>query len=163
MRIAIFLAVLLTCTFVGCPVAEAQGGKFPGRGSRAAWVKASAVYNKANYYCRVGKISAALPLFEESIHLYPFDPDFYMNAAIAYGKNPKTLDQAEKLIKQAIGLEPTAYDLQSEYAVILARRGRLVKAREVLRRTSTFVKTPVQSTRRDLKLKELDQAIRQTN
>ncbi len=159
MRIVVLLVVWLTCTVGSSPWAEAQHGKFPERGSPAAWKKASAIYNKAIYLRRHGKTLASLPLYDECIRIYPFDSDFYMNAAMAYSKNPKTLGRAETLIKKGIELEDTAYDLQSEYSVILVKMGRFVESRDLLQGTMDLVVTPEQSKVRVLKLKELDDLI----
>lgn len=159
MRIVVLVVVAVCCVLAGGHTAGAQGGKFPGKGQRSDWAKANQLYNQANTFLRAGQNRAAIPLYEDSLRLYPFDSDFYMNAATAYAANRETLARAQDLIEKGIKLNPTEYVLQSQYAVILVRRGRLVEARDVLQRARLLKKTQAQSIKLDARLRELGQTI----
>lgn len=130
--------------------------KFPGKGNKKDWVKATRTYDQAIALRKKNDIDGAIKLYEEAIKIYPYDGDLYLNLAVHCARDKKNFARAEELINKAVELNPDNYELQWERAVILIDQNKVAEAKVVLEQAQKLKKTDDQA-------KELANVLKQVN
>ncbi len=154
----ILVAALVASVLAQCP-AEA-GTKFPGKGEKKDWARATRVYDQAIAARKKNQTADAVRLYEEAISIYPYDGDFYYNLAIHYARDKKNYPKAEELIGKAVELSPKDYSFHFEQAAILIEQNKLDAAKTVLASVDKLKKTDEQQTEFDSIMKQIDDRLK---
>ena len=104
--------VLSLCLVIGQAAYSDSNRAFPGKGSFQAWQKANVFFNEANALGKSGKYEAEMAKLQKAISIYPFDSAYYHNLGVSHRDRDKKgdLQLAEKAYRQAISLEPSAWE-----------------------------------------------------
>lgn len=99
------LWILALSVALACPSGLAYNvGRFPGKGSKADFEKASTLNDRGAEFAIQQNYKEALACFQKAIKIYPFASAFYSNCAAAHSKL-KEKESAIQFYKKAIEID----------------------------------------------------------
>lgn len=102
--VAASLACFVIFAFISAALAY-NPNKFPGKGSRAAWLQSCAICNEGVALANRGKYLDAIRSYKRASTIYPYDAANYFNAGNSFSKLAEYVEAA-KYYQKAIELAP---------------------------------------------------------
>ena len=78
-------------------------------------------------FFKLGYIAKSIDTFERSIHIFPNEPDLYINLSNIHKLNGD-LNKSEILIRKSLELSPKSHQALSNLSTILIKKGQFIKA-----------------------------------
>lgn len=109
-----------------------EPGKFPGKGSKQAWIRSTAPFNEGVDLFRAKKWDAAIAKYQEANSIYPYSDGHVLNLGLAYVKRakPGDLAKAEAAYRKAAELCPTDWRNWNALANLMGNQQRYKECRE---------------------------------
>jgi Tfp pilus assembly protein PilF len=142
MNTRILTAAMLLSLTCGAPNCLGYRGHFPGKGSEDDWRRAAKLTNAGVDAEEAHNGDLAVNLHKQAIAIYPYDPDFYNNLALAYENAKGDLPNAIKYFKIAIQMAPADLDFRLNWAGMLSAQRKFEEADRALGTAKQFAKTP---------------------
>lgn len=124
-------AVLVAFVSVNASLAY-EPGKFPGKGSRASWQKASVAFNAGHDQSKAGNLDKAIEKYQEATVIYPYSDGYFHDLAVAYARRGKPGDflKSENSYRKATQLCPTDWRNWNGLAGVLGNQKKYKECRD---------------------------------
>lgn len=148
LRLVLRLAFLVLCLGLVISSSSVQAGTgttdtgaFPGQGDYHSWLRANALYDKADEEVRARRYDQAVSNYRAAIDVYPYDGSYFYNLALIL-KEKKDFKQAEKCFRKSTELSPSRWIYWAGLGDALKHEGQAADARGAYAKASRLNPPP---------------------